>query len=98
MNSEKFVAILEDLKKIKWKCPSLLNLGVILQHNNATPHRSKTTIAKIVALGWSVFLYPTNSPNLVTLDYHLFPKLEQFLGNKRFLNEEELNAMVLKWF
>ncbi len=99
MNSKKYVAIMEDLKKkIKRKCSGPLSSGVFLHHDSATPYRSKTTTAKIAAFGWSIFSHATNSPDLAPSDYHLFPKLKQFLGDKRFANERQLTAIVLKWF
>ncbi len=75
-----------------------LSSGVILRQDNATPHRSNATTAKIVAFDWSVSLHPTNCPDVAPADYHLFPKLKQFLQDKWFANEEELKATVLKWF
>ncbi len=55
-------------------------------------------MAKIVVFGWSLFLQSTTSIHLAPLDYHLFPKLKHFLGDKQFADEEELKAMTLKWF
>ncbi len=85
-------------KIIKRKCPGLFSSGVILLRNNATPHRSKTTMANIVVFGWSFFLHPTNSSNLAPSDYHLLPKLKQFLEDKWFPNEEDVKTVMLKWF
>ncbi len=76
-------------KKIKQTHPGLLSSGVILEHDNATLHWSKKIAAKIAAFG---------SPNLVPPDYHLFPKLKQFLEEEWFANKGELKAMVLKCF
>ncbi len=52
MNSKRYMAILEHFKKkIERMHPSLLSSGVILQHDTATPHRLKTTTAKITVFG-----------------------------------------------
>ncbi len=91
-HQNRYVMNLEDLKKIKWKCLSVFGSGVILQHGNTTPCWLKITMAKVVAFGWSVFLHPTNCPDLMPSDYHLFPKLKQFLGDKH------LRMRELKWF
>ncbi len=77
-------------KKITQKCAGLLSSEVIPQHNNATPHRLKTSIA----FGWSGFLHLPNSTNLAPSDYHLFPKLK-ILGDKWFVNWGRIDV---KWF
>ncbi len=40
----------------------------------------------------------SQSTDLAPSDYRLFSKLKQFLGDRRFANDEELKAMVSKWF
>ncbi len=66
--------------------------GVILQHDNATLHASRMTERKIEDLLCEVFTHPANSPDLTPLDYHLFPALKKFLGEKWFANDEELKT------
>ncbi len=56
-------------KKIKQKRLGLLSLGIILQHNNATSHWSKTITAKITVFVWSVFLHPAKYPDQTTTSF-----------------------------
>ncbi len=55
------------------------------------------TMAKIAALSWSVFLHTANCRPTWRHQTTLFSKQKQFLGDKRFLSEEELKKTVLKW-
>jgi len=99
MNSEVYCGVLDDLrKKIKRKRPGLLSAKVTLLHDNASCHRSKVTLAKLASFKWELFPHPANSPDLAPSDYHLFPKLKEFLGGKRFTDIDELKKEVLKWF
>ncbi len=98
MNSAMYVDILDTLKKrIKWKRLELLRAGVILQHDNVTLHTSRVTVKKIEDLLREVFMHPTNSPNLAPSDYHLFPALKKFLGEKQFANDEEVKTIICQW-
>jgi hypothetical protein len=47
--------------------------------------------------GWEVFDHPPYSPDLAPSDYHLFPKLKEFLGGKRMETDAEDKETVTAW-
>ena len=49
-----------------------LTEGVILQHDNATPHTVNITKDWLRKYGWEVLTHPPHSPDLAPSDYHLF--------------------------
>ncbi|GFS12807.1 histone-lysine N-methyltransferase SETMAR [Elysia marginata] len=66
--------------------------GVILQHDNATPHTARVTQGWLEKYGWEILPLPSHSPDLAPSDYHLFG-----LVGKRFDDDEELVDHVRKW-
>jgi len=38
------------------------------------------------------------SPDLAPSDFHLFPKLKEYLKDQRFSYDEEVKSAVRKWF
>jgi histone-lysine N-methyltransferase SETMAR len=47
--------------------------------------------------GWEVVEHPAYSPDLAASDFHLFPKLREFLGGRRFKSDEEVKDAVEEW-
>jgi histone-lysine N-methyltransferase SETMAR len=47
--------------------------------------------------GWEVFEHPAYSPDLAPSDFHLFPKLKEFLRGRRFKSDEEVKDAVKEW-
>ncbi|GBM13491.1 hypothetical protein AVEN_40427-1 [Araneus ventricosus] len=47
--------------------------------------------------GWEIFDHPPYSLDLSPSDFHLFLKLKEFLGSKRFGSDEELENTVTTW-
>jgi histone-lysine N-methyltransferase SETMAR len=47
--------------------------------------------------GWEVFEHPAYSPDLAPSDFHLFPKLKEFLGGKRMETDGEDKETVTAW-
>ena len=45
---------------------------VIIQHNNAKPHRSSVIYQTKNELRWEVIPHPAYSPDIAPYDYHLF--------------------------
>jgi histone-lysine N-methyltransferase SETMAR len=66
--------------------PALVNRKrVLLQQENAIPHRAKKTLQKIEELEDIELLpHPAFSPDLVPSDYYLFRSMAQFLRGKSF--------------
>jgi histone-lysine N-methyltransferase SETMAR len=46
---------------------------------------------------WEVFEHPAYSPDLARSDFHLLPKLKEFLGGRRFKSDEEVKYAVKEW-
>jgi histone-lysine N-methyltransferase SETMAR len=47
--------------------------------------------------GWEVCEHPAYSPDLAPSDFHLFPKLKEFLGDRRFKSDEEVKDAIKEW-
>ena len=54
------------------KATGFAEKGVILQHDNAPPHRARQTVDKIEKMGWELLQHPPYSPDLVPSYFHLF--------------------------
>lgn len=93
INAEKYCAILDRVQKaIKEKRPWLVTGGrcsVILQQDNASPHKAKITQKKIKELKWKLLQHPPYSPDLAPSDYHLFRSLANAQQGKKFKSTEE---------
>jgi histone-lysine N-methyltransferase SETMAR len=53
--------------------------------------------AMLQEFGWEVFEHPAYSPDLTPSDFHLFPKLKEFVGGRRFKSDEEVKDAVKEW-
>jgi transposase len=69
----------------------------MLLHDNARPHPAARTQAMLQEFGWEVFEHPAYSPDLAPSDFHLFPKLKECLGGRRFKRDEEVKDAVKEW-
>jgi histone-lysine N-methyltransferase SETMAR len=58
---------------------------------------SSPTQAILQEFGWEVFEHPAYSPELAPSDFHLFPKLKEFFGGRRFKSGEEVKDAVREW-
>ena len=81
---------------IRKKRPALLRDGVVVLHDNATPHKSKEVTSLIRAYDWEILRHPSYSPDLSPCDYDLFPKLKMPLRGRRFDDLDELKDAVAK--
>ena len=71
-----------------------MSAGLILLHNNTTPHMARQTSELLQQFKWEVWQNTPYSPDLAPCDYHLFSKLKTDLGGQRFWNNEEVKAAV----
>ncbi|GBM52049.1 Histone-lysine N-methyltransferase SETMAR [Araneus ventricosus] len=71
--------------------------GIVLLHDNPRPHTAAATQELLDQFGWEIFDHPPYSPDLAPSDFHLFLKLKEFLGGKRFGRDEELENAVTTW-
>lgn len=99
INSEYYSSLLDQLdQKILEKRPGLQKKKVIFHHDNAPPHKSVLTMAKINELHYELLEHPPYSPDLAPSDFHLFPHLKKFMRGQRFSSNEEVIAAVEAYF
>ncbi len=67
-------------------------------HDNARPHIAKSTREKLLKLGWITLPHPPYSPDLAPTDYHLFRSLSNYLGEKKFDDENDLKTDLANFF
>ena len=98
INAARYCQTLDKLREaIRRKRPGQLTNGVILQHDNATPHTAWVTQGWLEKYGWEILPHPPHSPDLAPSDYHLLGPLKRELAGKRFDDDEELVDHVRKW-
>ena len=71
---------------------------IIFHQDNAPLHTSVIAMAKLHELRYELLQQPPYSPDLVPSDFHLFPKLNIFLGGRRFPTKGELTAELERYF
>ncbi|GFO04758.1 histone-lysine N-methyltransferase SETMAR [Plakobranchus ocellatus] len=81
---------LNDMEAPIFSCRS----GVVLQHDNATPHTAKRTKEWLERYRWDIIPHPFHSPDLAPPDFHLYGPLKCHLGGKKFEDEDELIGEV----
>lgn len=54
------------------------------------PHVAAATREKIDSFGWESFDLPLYRPDLLSSNYHLFPKVKDFFYGVLFVSDEEL--------
>ncbi|GFN96034.1 transposase [Plakobranchus ocellatus] len=90
--------LLSALKAIRRKRPGLLRRGVVLQHNNATPHSANLTQQWLQRYIWEILPHPAHSPDLAPSGFHLFGPLKCHLGGMAFETEDDLISELRNWF
>ncbi|GFO34928.1 histone-lysine N-methyltransferase SETMAR [Plakobranchus ocellatus] len=95
----RYCSTLDRLKEaIRRKRPGLLRRGVVLQHDNATPHSANLTQQWLQRYGWEILPHPAHSPDLAPSDFHLFGPLKRHLGGMAFETENDLISELRNWF
>lgn len=74
INSDVYIQQLTNLNNSNQeKRLELINRrNIVFHHGNAKPHTLFITRKKLLELRWNVLLHPLCSPELASLDYHLF--------------------------
>ncbi|GFO19279.1 histone-lysine N-methyltransferase SETMAR [Plakobranchus ocellatus] len=99
INAARYCSTLDRLKEaIRRKRPGLLRRGVVLQHDNATPHSANLTQQWLLRHGWEILPHPAHSPDLAPSDFHLFGPLKRHLGGMAFEIEDDLISELRNWF
>ncbi|GFO48313.1 histone-lysine N-methyltransferase SETMAR [Plakobranchus ocellatus] len=97
--ASRYCSTLDRLKEaIRRKRPGLLRRGVVLQHDNATPHSANLTQQWLQRYGWEILPHPAHSPDLAPSDFHLFGPLKRHLGGMAFETEDDLISELRNWF
>ncbi|GFN80982.1 histone-lysine N-methyltransferase SETMAR [Plakobranchus ocellatus] len=93
------LSTLDRLKEaIRRKRPGLFRRGVVLQHDNATPHSANLTQQWLQRYGWEILPHPAHSPDLAPSDFHLFGPLKRHLGGMAFETEDDVISELRNWF
>ncbi|GBN55597.1 hypothetical protein AVEN_214652-1 [Araneus ventricosus] len=82
INADVSCLTLRRLRRAIW------TFRIVLIHYNARPH-------SVQQLKCDVSDHPAYSPDLVTSDFHLFPELKDWIGGKRFQENEEIQSNVM---
>jgi histone-lysine N-methyltransferase SETMAR len=61
------------------------------------PLAAARTQAMLQEFGWEVFEHPAYSSDLAPSNFHLFPKLKEFLSGRRFKRDDELKDAFKEW-
>ncbi|GFO34032.1 histone-lysine N-methyltransferase SETMAR [Plakobranchus ocellatus] len=95
INAARYCSTLDRLKEaIRRKRPGLLRRGVMLQHDNATPHSANLT----QHYSWEILPHPAHCPDLAPSDFHLFGPFKRHLGGMAFETEDDLISELRNWF
>ncbi|GFO38037.1 histone-lysine N-methyltransferase SETMAR [Plakobranchus ocellatus] len=71
VNADQYCETLDRLRHaVRRKRPGLLRSGVVLQHDNTTPHMAER-------YRWDIIPHPAHSPDLSSSDFHLFGPLKR---------------------
>jgi transposase len=88
---------LKNHRTIQNKGRGMLTSGIVLLHENASPHIAVRTRQLPEHFNWELFEHPPCSPDLAPSDYHLFTYLKNWLESQRFNNNERLMDGVKLW-
>lgn len=83
---------------IKEKRRGKLSSGVLFHQDNAPAHRSEVAIKAIGKAGFEILDHPPYSPDLAPSDFHLFPKLKEFIRGTKFEDDDAVMAAVKEFF
>ena len=98
INSEVYSGTLKKFKaKIRCVRPNLDMANVLLQHDNARPHKSIRTMEAITSFRWTVIPHPLYFPDLAPADYHLFGLIKEGLWGNRYGSDNKMKTAVLHW-
>ncbi|XKL66254.1 hypothetical protein PGB90_009674 [Kerria lacca] len=98
VNSKSYFRTLKNFQKaIKKRRRGKFTEGIILLHDNATPHSARVTGDLLEKFKWEIWRQPPYSPDLLPCDFHLFDLLKNALGGEHFSSDEECKEFVTEW-
>lgn len=71
---------------------------VVFLHDNARPHTSKMTTAKLAELDWDVLPHAPYSPDKAPSDFHLFRSLKNWLKGRKFNSTNDVRIGIQEFF
>ena len=100
INSNKYRSQLDQLKSaLDEKRPELVNRKCIIFHQDTARLRvSLMTRQKLLKLGWEVLIHLPYSPDIASLDFHLFRSLQNSLNGKNFNSLEDCKRHLKQFF
>jgi histone-lysine N-methyltransferase SETMAR len=78
------------------RCGLLTTSGSLL-HDNAWPHTTHETVAKLKDLHFECLPHPLYSPDLAPSDFHVLVALKGELSGRKFGSDEEDQEVVHNW-
>ena len=82
--------------EIKEQWRGLISAGVILHHDNAPAHTSFLVSSTIHDLKHELLRHPHYSPDLVSIDYFVFPVLKDYLKRRHYNNRSSLGSSICR--
>ncbi len=98
VKSETYIKTLANLKEcIRKKHPELWSgRQFLIHHDNASPHTSGDTLAKLKDWNIQTLDHPPYSPDLAPCDFALFPRLKSQIRGKYFQTLDQLKTVSRK--
>lgn len=100
VNSNRYTQQLQKLNMLlKQKRPEWIDRHdkVILLHDNARPHVSKSVKELLEMIRWDTLPHPPYSPDMAPSDYFLFRSMTNGLRDIRFNNYEDITNWLEEW-
>lgn len=98
INSVSYCETLKRLRKaIKDRRPGKLTKGIVLLHDNATPHSARITKELLETFKWEEWEHPPYSPDLAPCDFHVFGPMKEALAKRRYFTNEEVQIVTQEW-
>jgi len=98
INARVYCDTLQRLRRaIQNKRRGLLSSGVVLLHDNSSPHTARQTTALLQQFRWDIMDHPPCSPDFAPSNYHLFLHIKRFLAGKQFHSGAEVKTTVNNW-
>lgn len=96
VNSPYYCSLVQDKVRPACRCkqPELLESGVILVQENATPHCQCDVQNLVKHWGWNIWAHPPYSPNLTPWYYWLFACVKEELWGKSFESEDDIKSAI----
>jgi histone-lysine N-methyltransferase SETMAR len=98
ISTEYYLSLLAQLKYIlREKCHRKVTKGFLFLRDSVPAHRELTSQKKLAYMGLRCLDHPPFSPDLASLDYHLFPGLKKQFKGHHFSSDVEFIAAVETW-